>query len=631
MVDLIPREVLFGNPERVSPHMSPDGTRLAWIAPHEGVLNVWVAPVGTSGVDWDAAAVVTDDSDRGIRMFAWAKDGRHLLYLQDTGGDENWRLYDVDLGMPAADGESDPAAAGGKANWAKRDLTPFEGIQARVIAARKSHRDEVLVGLNRDNPQLHDVYRLDLKTGELAKLIENPGYAGWLADEDMAVRGALKPLPDGGFDLLVRDGDGTDWRTLLAIPADDAPASDALAFTGDGKFLVAISSVGVNTGRLVRIDLASGEDLVLLEDPDADVTGAMLHPDTREPQVGLVLKDRAEYHVLDPEVAPDYEAIRALNPGDPSVIGRDEADTTWLVAFNDDDRPVRYYAYDRATRTGSFLFDSRPELARYELARMEPFSFTTRDGLTVHGYVTFPPGAGRSGLPAVLDVHGGPQVRDTWGWNPEAQWFANRGYLCIQVNYRGSTGYGKAFVNAGDREWGAKMHDDLIDAVGYVVEQGWADRDRIAIYGGSYGGYAALVGAAFTPDVFRCAVDIVGPSNLQTLLETIPPYWAPVKAQLYKRVGNPETDQEFLWSRSPLSRARDIRIPLLIAQGANDPRVKQAESEQIVAALAEAGIDHEYMLFPDEGHGFAKPENRLKFYAAAERFLAKYLGGRFEE
>ena len=614
MVDLIPRNVLFGNPERISPHISPDGSRLAWIAPREGVLNVWVAPIGTSGVDWDDATVVTDDTDRGIRMFAWAKDGRHLLYLQDTGGDENWRLYDVDL-----------------ETMAKRDLTPYEGIQARVIATRKSHRDEVLVGLNRDNPQLHDVYRLDLKTGELAKLIENPGYAGWLADEDMVVRGALAPLPDGGFDLLVRDDAEGDWRTLLTIPADDAPASDALAFSGDGKSLLAISSVGVNTGRLVRIDLASGEDRVLLEDPDADVAGAMLHPDTREPQIALVLKDRAEYHVLDPAVQPDYEAIRALHTGDPSLIGRDEADTTWLVAFTDDAGPVRYYGYDRATGTGSFLFDSRPELSRYELAHMEPFSFTTRDGLTVHGYVTFPPGGGRSGLPAVLDVHGGPQVRDVWGWNPEAQWFANRGYLCIQVNYRGSTGYGKAFVNAGDREWGAKMHDDLINAVGYVVEQGWADRDRIAIYGGSYGGYAALVGAAFTPYVFRCAVNIVGPSNLQTLLETIPPYWAPVKAQLYKRVGNPETDQEFLWSRSPLSRARDIRIPLLIAQGANDPRVKQAESEQIVAALAEAGIDYEYMLFPDEGHGFAKPENRLKFYAAAERFLAKYLGGRFEE
>ncbi len=614
MVELVPREVLFGNPERVSPHISPDGTRLAWIAPHEGVLNVWVAPIGNDGVDWDAATMVTDDTDRGIRVFAWARDDRHLLYLQDTGGDENWRLYDVDL-----------------ETMTRRDLTPYDGIQARIIATRKSHRDEVLVGMNRDNPQLHDVYRLDLKTGELAKLIDNPGYAGWLADEDMVVRAAISPLPDGAFDLLVRDSADGDWRTLLTIPADDAPASNVLAFTGDGKSLIAISSVGANTGRLVKIDLASGDAEVLLEDPEADVTGAILHPDTREPQIAAVLKDRVEYHVLDPMVEPDYEAIRALHPGDPGLVGRDEADATWLVAFDDDAGPVQYFAYDRASRAASFLFSSRPELSRYELARMEPFSYTTRDGLTVHGYVTFPPAGERSGLPAVLNVHGGPQARDVWGWDPEAQWLANRGYLCIQVNYRGSTGYGKAFVSAGDREWGAKMHDDLLDAVGYVMAQGWADPGRIAIYGGSYGGYAALVGAAFTPDVFRCAVDIVGPSNLQTLLETIPPYWAPMKAQLYKRVGNPETDKDFLWSRSPLSRAGDIRIPLLIAQGANDPRVKQAESEQIVAALAEHGIDYEYMLFPDEGHGFAKPENRLKFYAAAERFLAGYLDGRYEE
>jgi dipeptidyl aminopeptidase/acylaminoacyl peptidase len=614
MPELIPREVLFGNPERIGPHISPDGTRLAWIAPHEGVLNVWVAPIGTGGVDWDAATVMTDDTDRGIRAYTWARDGRHLLYLQDTGGDENWRLYDVDM-----------------ETMARRDLTPYEGIQARIIATRKSHRDEVLVGMNRENPQLHDVYRLDLKTGELVKLIKNPGYAGWLADEDLVVRGALSPLPDGGFDLLVRDGADDDWRTLLTITADDAPASDVLAFSGDGKSLLAISSLGVNTGRLTRIDLASGDAQVLLEDREADVTGAMLHPDTREPQIAVVLKDRIEYHVLDPAVEPDYEAIRALHSGDPMLSGRDEADATWLVAFTDDAGPVRYFAYDRPSRAGRFLFDSRPELSRYELARMEPFSYATRDGLTVHGYVTFPPGGGRSGLPTVLNVHGGPQARDAWGFDPEAQWLANRGYLCVQVNYRGSTGYGKAFVSAGDREWGAKMHDDLIDAVRYVVDQGWADPDKVAIYGGSYGGYAALVGAAFTPDAFCCAVDIVGPSNLKTLLETIPPYWAPIKAQLYKRVGNPETDEEFLWSRSPLSRVRDIRIPLLIAQGANDPRVKQAESEQIVAALAEAGIDYEYLLFPDEGHGFAKPENRLKFYAAAERFLARYLGGRFED
>src|SRR5580658_1636744 len=617
MVDLIPRGILFGNPERTSPRISPAGTRLGWIAPRDGVLNVWVAPIGASGpsgVDWDAATVVTDDTDRGIRSFTWARDGRHLLYVQDTGGDENWRLYDVDM-----------------ETMARRDLTPFDGIQARIVATRKSHRDEVLVGINRDNPQLHDVYQLSLTSGELVKLIENPGYAGWLADEDMVVRGAIAPLPDGSFDLLVRDSTDADWRTLLTIPADDIAASDVLAFSGDGTSLLAISSIGVDTGRLVRIDLASGDTEVLFADPEADVAGALLHPDTREPQIVVVLKDRSEYHVLDPAVEGDLKAIRALHSGDPQLAGRDEADATWLVAFDDDAGPVQYFSYDRASRTASFLFTSRPELERYELARMEPISFTARDGLTVHGYVTFPAGGGRAGLPAVVDVHGGPQARDDWGWNPEAQWMANRGYMCVQVNYRGSTGYGKSFVSAGDREWGAKMHDDLLDAVDYVVQQGWADKDRIAIYGGSYGGYAALVGAAFTPDVFRCAVDIVGPSNLQTLLETIPPYWAPAKAQLYKRVGNPETDQEFLWSRSPLSRVRDIRIPLLIAQGANDPRVKQAESEQIVAALAEAGIDYEYLLFPDEGHGFAKPENRLKFYAAAERFLAKYLGGRFEE
>ncbi len=620
MAELIPREVLFGNPERVSPQISPDGSQLAWIAPRDGVLNVWVAPIGASGasgVDWDAATVVTDDTDRGIRMFAWARDGRHLLYLQDTGGDENWRLYDVDL-----------------ETMARRDLTPFDGIQARIIATRKRHRDEVLVGINRDNPQLHDVYRLSLTSGELEKLIENPGYAGWLADEDMVVRGAIAPLPDGGFDLLVRDSADADWRTLLTITADDVAASNVLAFSGDGTSLLVISSLGTDTGRLSTIDLATGETQVLLEDPEADVAGAMLHPDTKAPQIVEVLKDRAEYHVLDPSVEADFKAIRALHPGDPQSAGRDEADATWLVAFDDDAGPVQYFSYDRASRTGSFLFSARPELSRYDLVRMEPFSFKARDGLTVHGYATFPSGSsggGRPGLPTVLNVHGGPQARDAWGWDPEAQWLANRGYLCLQVNYRGSTGYGKSFVSAGDREWGAKMHDDLLDAVQYAVEAGWADPDKVAIDGGSYGGYAALVGAAFTPDVFCCAVDIVGPSNLQTLLETIPLYWKPMAAALYKRVGNPETDQEFLWSRSPLSRVRDIRIPLLIAQGANDPRVKQAESEQIVAALADAGIEYEYMLFPDEGHGFAKPENRLKFYAAAERFLARYLGGRFEE
>jgi dipeptidyl aminopeptidase/acylaminoacyl peptidase len=615
LVELIPRQVLFGNPERVSPQISPDGSQLAWIAPHENVLNVWLAPISPgTGVNWDEARVVTDDADRGIRMFAWAHDGRHLLYLQDAGGDENWRLHDVDLHT-----------------MQRRDLTPFDGVQTQLIAMERKFPTEILIGLNRDNPELHDVYRLDLVSGELAREVVNPGFAGWLADSQLVVRGAFAPDAEGGLAVLVRDDADSDWRELLAIPADDALTTEPICFSEDGSALLCMSSVGAQTGRLTRIDVATGAVEVLAEDPEADVSDVHVHPDTREPQIVTFLKDRSEYLVLDPAVADDLAAIRALHPGDPVIVSADDADATWLVSFTNDAGPVPYFAYDRASRTGSFLFEHQPALSRFELASMEPFSFVARDGLIIHGYATFPRGAARSGLPTVVNVHGGPWVRDTWGYGAEAQWLANRGYLCLQVNYRGSTGYGKAFVNAGDREWGAKMQDDLTDAVAFAVSQGWAEPSRVAIYGGSYGGYAALAGAAFTPDVYCCAVDIVGPSNLKTLIETIPPYWAPMIAQFHRRVGNPETDAEFLWSRSPLSRADSIRIPLLIAQGANDPRVNQAESEQIVAALTKAGIEHEYMLFPDEGHGFAKPENRLRFYAAAERFLAHYLGGRAED
>jgi dipeptidyl aminopeptidase/acylaminoacyl peptidase len=578
------------------------------------VLNVWTAPLGPDGADWPAARVVTDDTDRGIRMFGWAHDGRHLLYLQDSGGDENWRLHDVDL-----------------KTMQRRDLTPFDGVQAQIIAAEKKFPTDVLVGLNRDNPQLHDVYRLDLVTGELVKEVENPGFIAWVADAGLVVRCGIAPQHDGGLVLMVRDGAGSDWRPLLSIAAEDAMTSEPIAISADGRSLLATSSVGANTARLVRIDLVTGAAQVLAEDPEADVTAVRLHPDTREPQIVTILRERSHYLALDPSLADDLAAIRALHPGDPDIEDGDDDDERWVVGFTNDTGAVPYYLYDRQRRAGHFLFEHQPELSRYELAPMEPFSFTARDGLTIHGYATFPPGAGRSGLPTVLNVHGGPWARDAWGFDAGAQWLANRGYLCLQVNFRGSTGYGKAFVNAGDREWGGKMQDDLLDAVGHAIGQGWADPGRVAIFGGSYGGYAALAGVAFTPDRFRCAVDIVGPSNLKTLIETIPPYWAPLIAMFHTRVGDPGKDADFLWSRSPLSRAASIRTPLLIAQGANDPRVKQAESEQIVGALRAAGIDHEYMLFPDEGHGFAKPENRLRFYAAAERFLARHLGGRAEE
>ncbi len=611
---LIPREVLFGNPERISPALSPDGRRLAWIAPDDGVLNVWVSPVE----DLDAAAPVTVDRDRGIRSMAWAHDGRHLLYVQDRGGDENWRLYGVDLDSPGG----------------TRDLTPFEGVQVQLLGLDKRHPDEVLIGLNLDNPQLHDVYRLELATGALTKTTENPGFVGWVVDADFMPRAAVAPSPDGGTVIMAREGVEDPWRPLLVAGPEDALTTAPLAVSLDGRTLLAISSVGADTGRLVRLDLRTGEVIeVIAADPDADVSDVDLDPDTREVRAVSFVKDRQEIVVLDEAIRGDIDALEAISPGDLHVVGQDDTGRWWLTAHVVDDGPVAYHLWDRATRTARMLFTQQPALTEYRLAGMEPFAVSARDGLVLHGYLTWPADlaeADRHGLPAVLNVHGGPWARDTWGYNAEAQWLADRGYLCIQVNFRGSTGYGKTFVNAGNREWGAKMHDDLVDTVAWAIDRGYVDRDRIAIYGGSYGGYAALAGAAFTPDVFAAAVDIVGPSNLITLIRSVPPYWAPMIAQFHTRVGNPDTEEDFLWSRSPLSAVDRIRIPLLIAQGANDPRVKQAESEQIVAALRASDIDHDYLLFPDEGHGFAKPDNRLRFYAAAEAFLAKHLGGRAE-
>src|SRR5689334_8913210 len=394
MAELIPRQVLFGNPERISPRISPDASTLAWIAPHEGVLNVWTAPVGPDGVDWAAARVVTDDTDRGIRIFIWAHDGRHLLYLQDTGGDENWRLHDVDL-----------------RTMQRRDLTPFEGVRAELIATEKKFPTDILIGLNRDNPQLHDVYRLDLVTGELVKEVENPGFIGWVADAELVVRCGIAPQPDGGLVIMIRDDAGQDWRPLLSIAAEDALTSQPLVFSADGGSLLALSSIGANTARLVRIHLAGGATEVLAEDPEADVTGIRIHPDTREPQFVVFEKERSHYLALDPAYEPDLAAIRALHPGDPAGSMGDDDDRLWLVAFTNDTGPCPYYAYNPETRQRRFLFDHQPELSRYELAPMEPVEFTARDGLTMHGYATFPPDAGRSGLPMVLNVHGGPWAR----------------------------------------------------------------------------------------------------------------------------------------------------------------------------------------------------------------------------
>jgi dipeptidyl aminopeptidase/acylaminoacyl peptidase len=610
--ELVPREVLFGNPDKAMGTVSRDGTRIAFLAPVDGVLNVWVGPADGAG-----AEPVTQDRDRGIRSYWWAFNNRHLLYVQDQGGDENWRLFGVDLTTGAI-----------------ADLTPFEAVQVQPIALSPRRPDELLVGLNRDNPAYHDAYLLDLRSGSLELIRSNPGFGApwgnaWIADDDLDIRAAVRPTPDGsGYELCVPAG--PDWKAIETFDYEDALTTRPLAISADGVWLYLVSSKGANTGRLTRLDLATSREEVIAEDPDYDVGSVFLHPTTRRPQIVAFDRDRLEHVVLDPEVADDFNAVRALAPGDVHIASADMENRRWVVTFAVDDGPARTYLFDRDRGAATFLFADRPDLGNYQLATMEPFSFQSRDGLTVHGYASFPPGGGRQGLPTVLNVHGGPWARDEWGFDPEAQWLATRGYLCLQINFRGSTGYGKKFTNAGDRQWGARMHDDLLDGLDWAVNQAYVDPARVCIYGGSYGGYAALVGAAFTPNVFCCAVDIVGPSNLKTLLESVPPYWAAVVEQFRRRVGDTESEAEFLWSRSPLSRVADIRIPILIAQGANDPRVKQAESEQIVAALEEKGIDYSYLLFPDEGHGFAKPENRLRFYAAAEAFLAEHLGGRAE-
>ncbi len=611
-VPLIPRSVLFGNPERISPKLSPDGRYLAYIAPDEGVLNVWVRSVGAED---DRA--ITRDRDRGIRQYFWAQDNARLLYLQDTGGNENWRLYGIEL-----------------ATGIKTDYTPYDMVQAQVLQRDKRFPHELLIALNLDNVQVHDVYRLDLRNGEMTKIAENPGnIMGWVADAEFNVRAAVAAQPDGTMELIYRETTDSDWRGLIQWGMEDTLNSSPSHFSKDGEFLYLLDSKNANAARLTKLNLDTAEAEVLAEDSRYDASGLFVDQDTYDVQAVCFTRAREEWQVLDQSVKKDFDFLEQYSEGDFSIVNRDDADATWLVAYDLDHGPISYYAYSRAEQQMMFLFEHQPALKQYPLSRMEPVTIQSRDGLTLEGYITYPAEletSQRQNLPLVLNVHGGPWWRDTWGYHPEAQWLANRGYVCMQVNYRGSTGYGKEFLNAGDREWGGRMHDDLIDAVEWAIANGGVARDKVAIYGGSYGGYAALVGATFTPDVFRCAVDMVGPSSLITLIESFPPYWSTMLDNFKRRVGDPETEAEFLQSRSPLFKVDQIQIPLLVAQGANDPRVTLREAEQIVEALREKGLDHEYLLFEDEGHGLAKPANRMRFYAAVERFLANQLGGRFE-
>ena len=616
---LIPRKVFFDNPERARARLSPDGEQLAFIAPVDGVLNVWVGPAD----DFRQAKPITKDTKRGISVFFWAYTNDHILYIQDQKGDEDYHVYAVDVATKEV-----------------KDLTPIDRISARIQEVSEKFPREILVGINdRGERQLHDVYRINIETGERKLIQENTGYAYFITDEDYDVRFAVSITPDGGETYLQSAG-ADEWDEFMTIDPLDAMTTSVAGFSKDGDQLYLVDARGRDTAVLKTLDLESGESKVLAENDLADITAVLTHPTEKNVEAVTFTYARQQWQVLDESIAEDLRYLQSVADGEIQITSRTLDDTRWTVAYIMDNGPVRFYLYDRNPRKARFLFTSNPELEKLPLANMHPIVLTARDGLKLVCYLTLPPNSDADNnqrpeqpLPMVLLVHGGPWARDSWGYDPQHQLLANRGYAVLSVNFRGSTGFGKKFTNAGNRQWAAAMHDDLIDAVEWAIAERIADKGKVAIMGGSYGGYAALVGLTFTPELFACAVDIVGPSSLVTLLENPPPYWMPMMPVMKLRVGDFSTEEgrKFLESRSPLFYVDKIERPLLIGQGEHDPRVKRQESDQIVEALKEKDVPVVYMLFHDEGHGFVRPENRFAFYAVTEAFLAEHLGGRYEK
>jgi dipeptidyl aminopeptidase/acylaminoacyl peptidase len=624
---LIPRSVLFGNPQRAAARISPNGKWIGYLAPVNGILNVWVAPVD----DLAAARQVTDDKTRDITSYSWAYTGEHILHSQDTGGDEDYHVYATDV-----------------ATLKTVDLTPLDGVRGEIYGTSERFPDEILVGLNDREPQFHDVWRVNITTGERELIQQNPGLAGFMADDDFKIRFALNYTPTGGIVLYKMPADGAahptpddvaTWDEFVTIEAVDSMTTSPVGFNKDGSVLYFMDSRDRNTGALFAWDLNTGEKKLLAQNAKADVGEIIAHPTEKTIQAVGFTYARREWTILDPAIQADLDFLATVEDGELIVSSRTLDDTKWTVAFLLDDGPVKYYLYDRTAKQAKFLFANRDDLEGYPLVKMHDVVITSRDGLPLVCYLSLPNASDPDGdgrpdapVPMVLDVHGGPWARDEWGFNPYHQWLANRGYAVLSVNYRGSTGFGKEFVNAADGEWAGKMHDDLIDAVNWAVEQNIAAKDKVCIMGGSYGGYATLVGLTFTPEVFACGVDIVGPSSLVTLLQNIPPYWAPFMPVMNVRVGDVSTEEgrAELMERSPLRLVDAIQRPLLIGQGANDPRVTQLEADQIVEAMQSKGIPVTYVLYPDEGHGFLREENRSSFNAVTEAFLAEHLGGAYE-
>ena len=615
---LIPRGDLFGNPTRAAGKISPDGQWLSWLAPKDGVLNIWMAPADNP----DQAKAMTDATDRPIRQYFWSPDSQSLLYIQDRGGDENFLLY----GDNIASGE-------------ETTLTPFENTRVDIVGGSESIRDKILVGLNNRDPQFHDVHLLDLNSGELTLVLENNGYAGFMADDTLTVRMALCQNEAGGTDYFRVVDNSVESDPFSSTAMEDSLTTNPAGYTNDGSILYWLDSRGRNTAALYAEDVATGKRTLIAEDDKADIGGTIRDRESGKVQAYSVNYLKTEWTALDADIGASLDWLGTQLEGEYGISSRTDDDQTWIVWNDPLTAPTATYIYDRRAQTLTPFYVTRPELEGAPLQPMYPVEITSRDGLTLPSYLTLSAGVAMdddgnpsASSPMVLLVHGGPWARDDYGFNSIHQMLANRGYAVLSVNFRGSTGFGKDFLNAANKQWGLAMHDDLIDATNWAIAQGITGKDQVAIMGGSYGGYATLAGLAFTPETFACGVDIVGPSNLETLLDTIPPYWAPLVKIFHERMGNPgsEGGLALLKAASPLYKADQITKPLLIAQGANDPRVKQAESDQIVGAMKDAGIPVTYVLYPDEGHGFAKPTNNIAFFAIAENFLAECLGGRAE-
>jgi dipeptidyl aminopeptidase/acylaminoacyl peptidase len=577
---------------------------------------VWVAPAS----DLSKARPLTEEKSRPLRTSFWSPDSTSVLFIQDKGGDENFLLYGVDV-------------VTGK----QTSYTPFEKTRAMIINISSKVKDRILVGINNRDPRWHDVYSLDLASGKLTLVMKNEGYGGFLADEALNLRIAEKPRPDGGVSYFRISGGKVEEQPLVDVGLEDSQTTGPRGFTVDGKTLYWTDSRGRDTSALLAQDVATGKTTVVAEDRRADIGSALSDPRTGRVQAYSVDYLKQEYVPLSNDIKADLDFLKKNIKGQFFITSRTDADDKWTVSVDPVTGPASAWLYERKAKRLTQLYVTRPELEGAPLTQMYPQEIKARDGLTLVSYLSLPKTVDNGGkaskpVPLVLLVHGGPWARDGYGYNGYHQWLANRGYAVLSVNYRGSTGYGKKFISAGDLQWGRKMHDDLLDAVQWAVRQGVTTPDKVAIMGGSYGGYATLAGLAFTPTTFACGVDIVGPSNLFTLLQTIPPYWEAGKQQFYKRMGDPTTEEgkALLKERSPLNYAQNIVRPLLIGQGANDPRVNVRESDQIVEAMASKNIPVTYVVFPDEGHGFARPVNNIAFNAVTENFLGQCLGGRAE-